>query len=228
MKRAMVLAAIAVSAAYVWLLDAARGADQSNDTPRHRRHPKRPTDHLRFIAPKPTLPGATAWHGPQAASDVFDQRDGAIIVASPACGTTERSLTLPERNRIPQDDQEPVRAILEHLRASILQRIPLVDGSQGPDASERSDDIAREGSIFSMRERWAGLSIERRRSALSALKAQSQSDDDFARDVRFINEQNEQAREELAQLLSADLSDEEVFDLWQHTLTWCSETLQVE
>ena len=143
--------------------------------------------------------------------------DDSQLVATPGCGVTERELTLPERANIPDDDQETAREILDELRRAIQQRIPI----HGP----IDDDTLRDGSLTSLTKEWDASSREMQRALLNTLHSNSQSNNAFVNNVRYIYAQNAAAFDQFSSLLSGSMNSDEIRTLWLQHLSWCSISL---
>jgi hypothetical protein len=146
--------------------------------------------------------------------------DDRAIVATPGCGLSDRWLSLPERENIGEDDQEAVREILDDLRRTIQQRIP-VDGPI-------DDDVRRDGSLRILARRWDALPPTIKVSLLKTLRSNEPSTDPFVSDVRFVRAANTTAFEELESLFGRSVGSEEGRQLWTQDLSWCSVSLQLD
>lgn len=149
---------------------------------------------------------------------VFDpDTDDVVTVGTPGCGLTERWLTLPERNAIPEEKQEPVRELLENLRRTLEDRLPI----EGP----LDDDLRRNGSLQVLSRRWRALPPERRTTLIQTLDSGS-SQDSFAEDVRFVRTANAAAFEEFVGMLAPSVKTEAATAIWVSELSWCSVALR--
>ena len=153
-----------------------------------------------------------------AGPSVFDpDTDSIVTVGTPGCGLTERWLTIPERNAIPEESQELVRELLENLRRTIEERLPV----EGP----LDDDLRRNGSLQVLAQRWGALPPERRTTLIRTLNSGG-SQDPFADDVRFVRAANAAAFEELVSVLAPSVNTEAATAIWVSVLSWCSVSLR--
>jgi hypothetical protein len=176
-------------------------------------------------AKKPKIsrsPGVPALHESVIVQSVepqsADDDDSRVVVSTPGCGIEERWLSIPERARIPEEDQEAAREILDGLRQSVQERIPIREPID--------DDARRDGGLIMLLREWKTFSLERRTSLLRALRFGEPIADTFVRDVEFIRAANRSAYEAM-KLLESSLNSDEFRSLWDNELSWCSVTLKL-
>jgi len=142
-----------------------------------------------------------------------------LVIVSPACGYFPRYLSLPERARIPIDDQDAARDILEELRETVAQRFPRPDGAD--------DEALRSGAMAAISARWQQRDAAGRHKTLAAMRDPSVRDD-LADDLRWLQQRNDDTYRLLEALLAPSMSRSAFSELWQDDLAWCEAILPAE
>ncbi|MEO8549036.1 MAG: hypothetical protein ABI678_03665 [Kofleriaceae bacterium] len=139
-----------------------------------------------------------------------------LIVVSPACGYFPRYLSLPERARIPPDDQDAASDILEELRQTLAQRFPRPDGAD--------EERLHAGAVGEIVARWQQRDLAAQQKTLRAIDDPTMHDD-LADDIRWLQRRNDDTYRLLEALLSRSMSPLEISELWRDDLAWCEATL---
>jgi hypothetical protein len=138
----------------------------------------------------------------------------AWVVATPACGSSERRLTLPERRAFAADEHNVVASVLEDARQQLAERL-------GVGGDDDDDDARRLGGLLDLARRWNALSAADRRALLALLRDGTASADPLIGDIRRVDQINA----ELMQSLS-DVTDGDAPPLSE--LSWCAIVLRAD
>jgi hypothetical protein len=138
--------------------------------------------------------------------------ESAWVVATPACGSSERRLTLPERRAFAADEHNVVASVLEDARQQLAERL----GAGGDD-----DDARRLGVLLELARRWNALPVADRRALLALLRDGTASADPLIGDIRRVDQINAELMQSLSDVTGGDappLSE----------LSWCAIVLRAD
>jgi hypothetical protein len=139
--------------------------------------------------------------------------ESAWVVATPACGSSERRLTLPERRAFAPDEHDVVVSVLEDARQQLAERL----GAGGGD----DDDARRLGGLLDLARRWNALPVADRRVLLALLRDGTASADPLIGDIRRVDQINAELMQSLSDVTGGDappLSE----------LSWCAIVLRAD
>lgn len=138
--------------------------------------------------------------------------ESAWVVATPACGSSERRLTLPERRAFAADEHNVVASVLEDARQQLAERL----GGEDDD-----DDARRLGGLLDLARRWNALPVTDRRAMLALLRDGTASADPLIGDIRRVDQINAELMQSLSDVTGGDappLSE----------LSWCAIVLRAD
>jgi len=136
--------------------------------------------------------------------------ESAWVVATPACGSSERQLTLPERRAFAADEHNVVASALEDARQQLAERL----GVGGDD-----EDARWLGGLLDLAHRWNALPVADRRALLAFLRDGTASVDPLIGDIRRVDQINTELMQSLSDITGGDappLSE----------LSWCAIVLR--